>query len=367
MSKKPCLFDIFSSVPDPRRKRGNYIYPLDEILFLTISGVLSGVEDWVHIETFGIDQLEWLRRFKPFASGIPSHDCLGDVFSHLDHKAFSAAFIEWAAGLSEQSEGKIVSIDGKRVCNSYDSYSGKSAIHLVSAFASLNGLVIGQVKTSEKSNEITAIPELLELISIEGCLVTIDAMGCQKEIAEKIIDQGGDYILALKANQESLFEQVKQGFNISAPEQEDKQLDSGHGRVEIRHCQILTDFRFIEQAQEWKGIKAVAKVQAQRHDKLSKKVENQDRYYITSISKADKINQAVRLHWGIENKLHWVLDVNFAEDKSRKRMGNMPENFALITKTVINLVKKHPDKASVKLKRMKAAWNQQFREQVLGI
>jgi predicted transposase YbfD/YdcC len=361
------LFDVFSQVTDPRRKGGNYIYPLDEILFLVISGVLSGLEDWVHISAFGKDQIEWLRRFLPFENGIPSHDCLGYVFSLMDTTAFGQAFVEWSEGLSKRTKGEVVSIDGKRLCGSYDTYKGKSAIHLVSAFASANGLALGQVKTPDKSNEIKAIPELLNLICVEGCLVTIDAMGCQKAIAEKIKEEKADYVLALKGNQPELFEEVKRAFEFMPISEVDQELDQGHGRIEKRICETITDLRFIDESLKWKGIKAVARINAHRTHKIDGKQEQQYRYYISSITNAKQINQAVRMHWAIENKLHWVLDVRFLEDNSRKRNGEMPENFSLITKMAINLIKMHPAKGSIKGKRLKAGWNQTFRQELLQI
>ena len=367
MSVENTLFEVFQGMEDPRRTSGHYLYPLDELLFLTISAVISGVEDWVHIQAFGEDQLEWLRKFLPYRNGIPSHDCLGKVFAHLNHEQFSQAFVQWTAGLSERTQGQIISIDGKRLCGSYDTYKGKAAIHLVSAFASANGLILGQVKTADKSNEITAIPELLELIALEGCLVTIDAMGCQREIAQKIVDQQADYILALKANQEELYQEVIHAFTFMPITISDEELDKGHGRVEKRTCQVISDLRFIDEHAKWPGIKAVARIEAQRYQPLHDKHEVEYRYYICSIADAQQINQAVRLHWGIENKLHWVLDVVFREDLSRKRLGQMPQNFAIITKMAINLIKMNKHKGSIKVKRHKAAWNQSFRQELLNI
>ena len=252
-----CLFDYFSSVPDPRRQRGNYRYPLDELLFLTISGVISGLEDWVHIAEFGYDQLDWLRKFMPFKHGIPSHDTLGSVFSSLESQAFNKAFIAWTQALSQRSEGQIVSIDGKQLCGSYDHSNNKSAIHLVSAFACQNGLSLGQVKTSEKSNEITAIFELLNLIALQGFLVTIDAMGCQLDIACQIRQREAHYLLALKSNKGSLYEQVVKAFDVMPLWDSDEQLELDHGRVEKRSCQIINDFRFVEEVACWPDIASI--------------------------------------------------------------------------------------------------------------
>lgn len=367
MSSKNTLFEVFQSLEDPRRTSGHYLYPLEELLFLTISAVISGVEDWVHIQAFGEDQLEWLRKFFPYSNGVPSHDCLGKVFAHLDHARFSEAFTQWAEGLSERTQGQVISIDGKRMRGSYDTYQGKAAIHLVSAFASANGIVVGQVKTADKSNEITAIPELLGLIAVQGCLVTIDAMGCQREIAKKIVGREADYVLALKANQEELYEEVVHAFDFMPVLATDEQTDKGHGRVEKRTCQVISDLRFIDEHVKWPGIKAIARVHSQRYHPLLDKKEEEDRYYISSISDAARINQAVRSHWAIENNLHWVLDVDFGEDLARKRTGEMPQNFAVITKMAINLIKMNQRKGSIKVKRHKAAWNQSFRQEILRI
>lgn len=365
MGDPKVLFSVFRHIPDPRRPQGNFRYPLEEIFFLVISAVVSGLEDWVHIEEFGNDQLDWLRRYYTYEHGIPSHDCLGRVFSALDTQAFGEVFVQWSQGLSQHTAGQVVSIDGKTLRRSYDHYQGKAAIHLISAFASANSLVLGQVKTQEKSNEISAIPDLLDLIFLDGCVVTIDAMGCQKDIAAQIREKKEDYVLALKSNQPELYEEVKRAFQIMPIEASYTSVNSDHGRIEERICEVITDFRFIDEAAKWPGMQAVAKVKARRTHKNSGQTEEQDRYYICSLTKAEKISEAVRAHWGIENSLHWVLDVQFCEDLSRKRKGKMPANFALITKMVINMIKKHPAKGSIKVKRMKAAWNQNFRQQIL--
>ena len=223
------------------------------------------------------------------------------------------------------------------------------------------------MKTADKFNEVTAIPELLDLIAVEGCLVTIDAMRCQCEIAQKIVDQQADYVLALKANHEEFYEEVKHAFSFMPITQTDEQLDKGHGRVERRICQVISDLRFIDEHVKWPDIKAVARIEAHRYHPLLDHSEIEYRYYICFITDAQQINQVVRLHWGIENKLHWVLDVEFREDQSRKRKGQIPQNFALVTKMAINLVKMNERKGSVKAKRQKAAWNQCFRQEILNI
>jgi len=361
------VLEIFAPLADPRRIGGHHLYPLNELLFLTISGVLCGAEDWVNISEFGNTQLEWLRKYLPFSNGIPSHDTLGRVFEQLDSTEFERCFVEWTKQLNQLTEGQVIAIDGKTARKSYDSASGKPAIHLVSAFASANNICMGQVKTADKSNEITAIPQLLDMICIEQCLVTIDAMGCQRKIAEQIIDGQAQYVLALKANQEELLEEVEHAFQSFDIQEVDKQLDASHGRAVSRTCEVITDLKFIDEAQHWKGIKSVVRLTARRTDKTHLAEQVEYRYYISSLTNAVQINEAIRHHWGIENSLHWVLDVRFNEDFERKRKGNSPYNFAFITKAVLNMIRLDEAKGSIKTKRLKAAWDPNVRERILNI
>ena len=360
------VLEIFSGLQDPRRQSGNYVYPLNELVFLTICGVLCGCEDWHNISEFGKSQ-GWLRKYLPYKEGVASHDTLGRVFSLLNTSDFETCFVNWVEQLKFLDKDGIVSIDGKRVCNSGDSDAGKTAIHLVSAFASEAGICMGQVATAEKSNEITAIPVLLDMLVLKDCVVTIDAMGCQREIVEKIISKDADYVISLKSNQQELYEEVKHAFKFMSPQSIDKHLDAGHGRVESRVCKVISDLRFIDQAKQWKGIKSVAMIQAQRMDKKTGLTTNETRYYICSIESAQRINTIVRKHWRIENSLHWILDVRFNEDNEMKRKGASPYNFSFITKTVINFIKLNKSKGSIKTKRLKAAWETRFREELLKI
>lgn len=298
------LFEFFKKLSDPKRSGGHHLYPLNEIIFLTISGVLCGAENWVNIGGFGNTQLDWLRKYLPFLQGIPSHDTLGRVFEQLDSKA------------------------------------------------SINNICIGQVKTADKSNEITAIPRLLDMTCIQQCLVTIDAMGCQRKIAEQIIDGQAQYVLALKANQEELLEEVEHAFKTFDIQDIDNQLDASHGRVVSRTCELITDLRFIDESQHWKGIQSVVRLTARRTDKTHQSEDIEYRYYISSLMKAAQINDAVRHHWGIENALHWVLDVRFNEDFERKRKGNSPYNFSFMTKAVLNMIRLDKAKGSIKTKRL---------------
>jgi predicted transposase YbfD/YdcC len=361
----------FSKLEDPRRtSKGNLRHSLTDIVFLVIAAVVSGADSWQSIEVFGKNQLDWLRKYVPLSTGIPSHDTLGRFFGSLDHPAFSKCFIDWASELSSLTKGEVVALDGKRLRGSYDRFSKKEAIHMVSAFAAGNGLCLGQVSCRDKSNEITAIPELLELIAIQGSTVTIDAMGCQTKIAEKIRAKGADYILAVKDNQKELHQQVKKMFNIARPSSTNVSVNVGHGRVETRKCSIIDNLVFFDSDVEWKGLKALVKIETERYSKLEKTTQRETRYYISSLSEdAAKINNMVRDHWSIENKLHWMLDVNFREDASRRRKGHSAENFNIIAKVALSLITKAPVEKpmSKSNKRYAAALSNSFREKVLQV
>ena len=354
---------------DPREnKRGNFKHELEDILFLVISAVVCGLNDWADIEMFGKGQLVWLRKFFPFKNGIPSHDTLGRVFQRLDTKAFSDCFTQWVSELSEHTKGELIAVDGKRMCGSFDRSSNKSALHIVSAYATSQKLCLQQVKIEAKSNEITAIPKLLEMLVLDGCTVSIDAMGCQKDITQKIVEKKGDYILGLKSNQKELLEQVKTVFSVrpSISQHEDHNID--HGRYELRKCDVITDFTFLDNHKDWSGLQSIVRVQSKRRNKLTEKYEEQTRYYISSkIADAEVFNKEIRSHWSIENKLHWMLDVNFKEDKNRKRKGNSAYNFNMLTKIVLGLLEKETSKISKSGKRTKAAFDPVFREKLLQI
>lgn len=354
---------------DPRENtRGNFKHELEDILFLVISAVICGLNDWCDIEMFGKGQLVWLRKFFPFKNGIPSHDTLGRVFQRLDSEAFSECFSQWVNELSEHTKGELIAVDGKRLCGSFDKSANKSALHIVSAYATSQKLCLQQVKTEDKSNEITAIPKLLEMLVLDGCTVSIDAMGCQKDIAHKIIEKDGDYILGLKSNQKELLEQVKTVFSItpSTSQYEDQGID--HGRYESRKCEVITDFTFLDAHQDWPGLRSIVRIQSKRRNRGSKKLEEQTRYYISSkITDAELFNKEIRSHWAIENQLHWMLDVNFQEDRNRKRKGNSAYNFNMLTKIVLGLLEKENTKMSKSGKRTKAAFDPVFREKLLQI
>ncbi len=355
---------------DPRTTyRGNLHHMLTDMIFLVISAVVSGANSWVDIEIFGKSQISWLKKFVPLKSGIPSHDTLGRVFAILDHEQFSQYFIEWVNTISSLTNGEVIAIDGKRMRGSYDNASGKNAIHMVSAFAALNGLCLGQTTCNEKSNEITAIPKLLELLSIQGCTVTIDAMGCQTKIAKKIKSKKANYILAVKENQKELSEQVEKTFKIAEPASIDTDIDAGHGRVETRKCTVVDDLRFFDVQKEWTGLKTIIKIESEQYIKSHKKTQKETRFYISDLpADAASINKKIRNHWSVENNLHWMLDVVFGEDASRKRKGNSAKNFNLISKIALSLITQEKTKGtSKKGKRYLAALDTGFREKILEI
>ncbi|CAN5325734.1 ISAs1-like element ISEc26 family transposase [soil metagenome] len=364
----PVFHEYFTTLEEPRRtNKGRFFYPLEEILFLSISAVVSGSDSWTTICTFGQIKLDWLRKFYPYKNGIPSHDVLGKLFARLDDKEFAKCFSSWVNSISELTKGEVVAVDGKTIRRSGDGALDKSPLHVVSAYASGNRVCLGQEAVSEKSNEITAIPELLKVLDIKGCTVTIDAMGCQKKIAKQILDNKADYILMVKDNQKELKEQVEHLFKITAAVS-DTQYDVGHGRAETRVCEVIDDLRFLDVSEEWDGLKSVVRVKSERYDKKTGKMSHQDRYYISSLpSDAKYINNAVRKHWAIENNLHWSLDVIFKEDESLKKKGNSALNYGLMAKMALVLIEKETTpKLSKPNKRYRAALDDDFRAKILN-
>ena len=354
----------FSDLPDPRQ-RGKVMYPLDEVLLLCLLGVLAGAETFVDIARFGDKKLELLRRFRPFRDGTPSHDHLGDIFATLDAEHFQRCFVSWVASLTG-TPAEVIAIDGKTSRRSYQKKGRKSPIHMVSAFAARQRLVLGQVKVADKSNEIVAIPKLLEMLAIEGAIVTIDAMGCQRDIAEKIIGKKADYLLALKGNQGSLREDVE----LFATEQKaagfkdaeiswDETVDGDHGRIETRTTTVIHDVAWLQERHAWPGLNAVVIVESTRE--IADKVEQETRFYITSlVLLANLVGPILRSHWAVENSLHWVMDMVFRDDECRVRTNHAPANFTTIKHIAHNLIRKAPGKDSLRLKRKVAAWDDDF-------
>jgi len=362
------FINSFDKMNDPRRtNKGNHKYPLNEILLLVISAVISGADGWTSIETFGKTKLAWLQQFFPYNEGIPSDDVLGKLFARLKAKEFTNCFTQWVNSISDLNESEVIPIDGKTIRNSNDDSSCKSAIHLVSAYACENMVCLGQEAVSEKSNEITAIPKLLDMLTITGCIVTIDAMGCQKKIAEKIIKKDADYILMVKDNQKNLKEQIEKTFETQKSQNINTTTDFGHGRIETRTCSVIDDLSLLDKRKDWKGLKSIIRITSERIIKKTQKESVEQRYYITSLdTDAEKINKAVRNHWSIENNLHWNLDVLFKEDASLKKKGDSPINFNIITKIALTLIEREKStKMSKNSKRLKAALDDKYRMKIL--
>jgi len=356
----------FTQLPDPRIDRCKE-HLLEDIIFITIAAVICGAETWNEIEAYGESKEEWLKEYLRLPNGIPSHDTFNRFFSALDPESFEESFLSWIRAVSTLTEGEVVSIDGKTIRGSRGT-GGKHAIHMVSAWANANQLSLGQVKVDEKSNEITAIPKLLEVLVLKGCIVTIDAMGCQRDIAEKIISKEADYILSVKGNQGTLEQNIEDTIRFTEADSLWKEEDFGHGRIESRHCYLYKDLSFIENASHWKSLSAVVKIESTRYIKsTAEEEEKQTRFYITSSQAcAEVIGKAVRSHWGIENQLHWQLDVSFSEDQSRKRDGYAAQNFSLINRIALNLLKNEQSKKrSIKGKRLSAGWDNDYLLKIL--
>ena len=368
MNKQNDLVRIFSQVEDPR-SHINRLHKLTDILLIGIISVICGAETWKQMVGFAKSKEEFLKTFLELPNGIPSEDTINRTFSAIDSVQLENCFVEWVSSLANLSSGQQIAIDGKTIRGA--KHKGKkSPIHMVSAWACENNLVLGQVKTKEKSNEITAIPALLELLDLSGNIVSIDAMGTQKEIAEKIIANDADYILAVKSNQPQLLEHIQDEFRFSKQIETTKNEDLGHGRIETRICSVINDFQFIEKENEWKNLKSIIRIESIRVFKNSnKEKEVSIRYYISSVKKkALYFQSAIRSHWAIENKLHWTLDVGFSEDASRKRAGNASENYSILLKIALNLLKNEKtEKQGIKGKRLKAGWDNQYLLKILKI
>ncbi len=365
-----ALLDHFADVPDPRIARHRW-HKLSDILVIAVCAVLCGAESYPAIEDFGHERAEWLKQFLELPEGIPSHDTFNRVLRLLDPVQFQACFLRWMQAVAEVTAGEIVAIDGKALRRSFAKGTGKRAIHMVSAWASENGAVLGQRKVDTKSNEITAIPDLLDLLALNGCIVTIDAMGCQRTIAQKIVDQGADYVLALKGNQPTL-EQAVERFFVTDPEAEahrtqsdyHEQTEQRHGRVETRCAWISADLEAELSAIAWPGLQSIGMVEATRT--LGGKTSVEQRFYLSSLPpEAEQFAQAVRKHWGIENQLHWSLDVTFREDLSRLRTGHGAENFAVLRHIALNLLRQEPSAKSLPRKRLACALNPAYLLKVL--
>jgi predicted transposase YbfD/YdcC len=361
----------FADLTDPRIDRSR-LHELLDIVAIAICAVVAGADSWDDIEDFGNAKLGWLGSFLALPNGIPSHDTFRRLFERLDPDEFQRGFLGWIEALHEATERQIIAIDGKTLRRSFDRAKGRSALHMVHAWATANHLLLGQVAVDEKSNEITAIPVLLKTLAISGAIVTIDAMGCQKEIARTIRERKADYVLALKANHVHLYEQVVAFWDracarlMKGPDiGYHREWSEGHGRDEFRRCWATSDLSWLEGRGEWAGLKSVVMIEAERF--IGDKLSVETRYYLSSLENdARLLNEAARSHWGVENSLHWVLDVTFEEDRSRIKKENAPENFGLLRRLALCLLKKESStKRSIKGKRLRASWDEGYLQRVL--
>jgi predicted transposase YbfD/YdcC len=367
--KKTRFFlELTRQLKDHRRvNTGNIRHPMHEILFLTLSSVVSGCKTWEEVEEFGNLKIDWLRKYFPYKYGIASHDTLGAFYSAFDKKQFANFFMEFTQNLA-QKDSRVIAIDGKTI-RGVASKFGVSPIHIVSAFCHQNRLTLCQETVNEKSNEITAIPDLIHLLDLKNCVVTIDAMGCQKDIAKKIRAKNGDYILQVKDNQKDLKEQIKKIFNIQKPKNEHVDLDTGHGRMEKRCCSVIDDLSFLDGKEDWKDIKTIVGITTEIYDKKTYKKSENIRYYISScVADSKQLAQDIRNHWSIENNLHWNLDVIFKEDFQLKRKGNSAENFNMLIKLALGLIEAEKSKKKSKpIKMLIASIDDSYREKILRV
>ena len=376
MSEKPTIGSLaayFGDLPD-QRVAGRCDYRLIDLVVIAICASISGAESWVEVEAFAETRREWLSQFMQMGNRVPSHDTFGRVFALLDAQSFHQRFAAWIKAVFEKTEGEVIAIDGKTARRSHHKGIGKEALHTVSAWACGNEIILGQVATNTKSNEITAIPELLQLLNVTGCIVTIDAMGTQKKIAQQIRQQEADYVLALKDNQERLYQMARDVFAhgdqigfARLDMQSHQTVNKAHGRIEIRRCQALHDETLLAsfRAEGWTDLHSLVRLQRER--RFADQVETETVYYISSLpNDAAKLLSATRSHWAVENKLHWVLDVIFREDDSRIRIGNGAENMAVLRHISLNILKLDPSKGSIRVKRYRAAMNTAFLETLLA-
>ncbi len=368
------LLELLEGLPDPRLDRTKK-HRLVDILTIAICGALCGVDNFVELERFGLSKQRWFETFLDLPNGIPSHDTFGRVFAALDPDAFRAVFVCWVMSWGEEIAGRQIAVDGKTLRCSLDRAHEKAAIHMVNAFATESGIALGQVAIDGKSNEITAVPPLLEMLRIKGCLVTFDAMHCQKKTTEAVVAGGGEYLVALKANQGNTYTDVVEYFDpvrqAELAQEEGAHVvttDGDHGRVEVREHWYTNDVAWLLERQDWPGLKGLGMVRRMRTVK-SGETSVEVHYYLSGMTqgKAERFAQGIRNHWAVENKLHWILDVAFDEDRCRARMGHAAENFAIIRQAALNLIKQEKTvKVGMKTKRKMCGWDHNYMMLVLS-
>ncbi|AFY91553.1 ISAs1 family transposase [Chamaesiphon minutus] len=372
LKPKHSIAEHFDDIEDIRIERGKK-HKLIDIITISICAVVCGADGWIDIEMYGIARKKWLEKFLELPNGIPSHDTFARVFSQINPDEFNKSFLSWIKGISKITAGEIIAFDGKQSRNSGDEKNGQGVINTVSAWAASNRLVLGQKKVEGKSNEITALPELIQILDLAGCIVTIDAMGCQREIVKKIVEKDADYVIAVKKNQPTLYKQVKQLFKQAIETQgKDLNLSSfnsremNRGREEIRNYLMITDVaEQIDPLQKWKKLTSIGMVESVRV--VGGKTSVETRYFISSLeSDAQKLAEGIRSHWSIENSLHWVLDVAFKEDDSRIRKDNAPANFAILRHIAVNIISENKSrKLSVRSKRFLATLDEEYSTELL--
>lgn len=377
MTEKPtaAIEAHFGSIEDPRVE---YLvrHPLMNIITIALCAIIAGADNWSEVATFGERRKEWLGRFLDLSQGTPSHDTFSNLFGMLDRQQLQNGFISWVRAVYQRVRGEVVAVDGKKLRHSFDTASAQPMITMVNAWATEAELVLGQLKVDEASNEITAIPELLRLLDLQGCIVTIDAIGCQRDIAAQIVEQGADYLLAVKSNQEQLYEDIKLFFRLAAENgfvkvdyTHARSVNKGHGRIEVRDCWAISgeeSLQFLRGYVDWPRLQTIVRIDSQR--RIAGKVAHETRFFISSLANdAQHLLHVKRSHWAIENELHWVLDIAFREDDSRVRLGHGAENLATLRQMALNLLKQEKSaKGGIHNKRMQAAWDEDYLVKVLA-